>query len=992
MRVIGRMLWGHEIRRRHVVMAAAGAVALVLTIAWDLLPEAGFRWGVAKALRSLGMVEVSIDDTDISLFGGRLTVRKMLAQPALGKALGIGDFDLKFRWRPLLDRRLVLDRVAVEGIDIELKREGDGFVLNGLPLAVAATPPSAKDSSASPPWGIDVAGLELTNSRLHITDGDFIADIAVERLLVENVNSLDPRRAVSFTLKGSLNGAAIALSGTMRPFAAEPSFAAAAHVQSLALADFTVLAARGGLTELSGRADLSLSAEGSLLGTGPAIKTNGRVTFDSPSLTGFIAARTAKLDLEIARLAWDGTNLDLASTLHTEALEVKAAGVSATAGRLDLDLGSLAWDGAKAGLTGVKFTTEALAVSAPGGKGSAGKLSLDLKTLNWDGAKASISGRFDGATLAGKGEGGEGSAAALGLDMDRLDWDGRRIGWQGGLKGSAIRVAVAGHDAAPEAVDWSGRFDLDTADLAGKAEGKVVLGPLRLGVGDIRTALRAAEAQGKVAFGKAVEVDLSKARIDGLSVQDAAHKSDLAAVERVDAEALQLARDGGVSVAHLNAEGVNALRKEGQTGYPWRLETKHLRLDHAARETDGDVSVDEARIDGMLARINRTPEGFIGFISEDKPPKETKPAKPKDEDTPDIRIGRLVVGGDSRINLRDRTMSETMRIDVTPLDFSIANLDSETPDRDSPFEIKAGAGRGLIVASGSIRPFAEKISGRIDGKITAFELPPLSPYLAEALGVNLQSGHFDGTLGIGIDKGKLSGALDVALSNLFIAPPDPNVPPKPGKVDMPIATVLDLLRDGDDLIHLSLPIRGDTANPDVDISDAVAQAVGGALKSTLFTTLKLAFPVAALIELAMDADDQSRLALPPLSFAPGADTLSGEQEKTLGSVAELVKARAGLKLTLCGKADDSDWPVVAAKRRSADKPLLSKLESLVGFERPADFYGPPDHNLLSALAQRRTNAVRDFLADKGGVDPGRLFGCRPMVETAEKGPRVELLL
>ena len=949
MKLIGSKLGGHEIRRRHVVAAMAGLAALALTLAWDLLPDAGLRWGLAKTLRGLGMVEVSIDDTDISLFGGRLTVRKVVAQPALGSALGIKDFDLKFRWKPLLDRRLVLDRVAVEGIDIELKREGGGFVLNGLPLTVAATPPSAKDQ-ASPPWGIDVAGLELTNSRLRVTDGDFTADIAVERLLVENLSSLEPGRAVAFTLKGGLNDAAIALSGTVHPFAAEPSFAAALQLQRLSLADFAALAERTGVKGLGGTAESSLAAEGVLRQDGLDLKVTGRLALEAPALTAPIAAKATRLELELDHLAWDGARAELAAGL----------------------------------------VAEALAVTAPGGGGSAGKLSAGVKALSWDGKRLGVeAGRMEGTALAGKAEGGEGAAAGLSLEAGRLDWDGRKLGWQGGLKLTGAHIAVAGHDATPESLDWSGRFDLDTADLGGKAEGKLALGPLRLAVGDIRTALRAAEAQGTIEFGKAVAGELPKARIEGLAVQDAARKIEWAAVDRIEAETLALGKDGGVSVARLSADGLHAIKKDGQGGYAWRIENRRLRLERAGRDADGDVAMDEVRVDGLLARLNRTPEGLVGFTFDDGKDKGRTPAK--DDDSPDIRIGKLVVGGDSRINLRDRTMAETVRLDITPLELSIGKLDSESPDRDSPFEIRAGVGRGVVAASGTVRPFAEKISGRVDGKITAFELPPLSPYLAEALGVHLQSGHFDGTLGVGADQGKLSGALDVALSNLFIAPPDPNAPVAL-KAEMPIETVLDLLRDGEDRIRLSLPIRGDTANPDVDISDAVAQAVAGALKSTVLTTLKLAFPVAALIELAVDADDRSHLALAPLVFAPGADTLSGEHEKTLMVVAELLNGRPGLKLTLCGKADDSDWPVVAARRRAADKPLLSKLEQLVGFERGAESFGPPDRNLLAALAQRRTNAVRDFLADKGQIQSERLFGCRPMVEGAEKGPRVELLL
>lgn len=987
MKLIGKMLWGREVRRRHVVAAAAGLVALVLTLAWETLPEVGLRWGLAKILRSLGMVEVSIDDTDISLFGGQLTVRKMVAQPALGRALGISDFDLKFRWRPLLDRRLVLDRVVVEGIDIELKREESGFVLNGLPLTVAAAPPSAKDDS--PPWGIDVAGLELTNSRLKIADGDFIADMTVERLVVENINSLEPGRAVFFSLKGSLNGAALSLSGTVHPFAAEPSFAVTAHAQGLSLADFIALGARSGVEGLAGTLDSSLSAEGSLKADGPRLKANGRFAVDSPALTAPAAVKAGRLEVELGRLVLGGSSVELDASLRAEAPHFAINDTKGTAGRLELTLDGLSWDGAKAGLAGT-VQAETLAVTAPGGGGSAGKLGITLKSLSWQDGKLGLEGRLDGADLAGNGDGGEGKAAKLSLDAARFDWDGKRLGWQGGLKVSGAQIKAGGHDSSPDSLDWSGRLDLDTADLAGKAEGRLALGPLRLGVGDIRTALKSAEAQGKVEFGKTVSGELPKARIEGLSVQDSGRKVDLAAVDRIEADGLRMGKDGGVSVTHLSAEGVSALRKEGQGGYNWRFETRRLRLDRAERDGDGDVGLDEVRIDGMLARVNRTREGFAGFIPEDKGKAKAKePAK--DEDEPGIRIGRLTVGGDSRVNLRDRTLAETVRIDVTPLELSVSNLDSDAPDRDSPFEIKAGVGRGTVTASGTVRPFADTVSGRVEGKITAFELPPLSPYLGEALGVNLQSGHFDGTLAVSADQGKLSGALDVALSNLFIAAPDPNAPVA-AKAGMPIETVLDLLRDGEDRIRLSLPIRGDTTNPDLDVSDAVAQAVAGALKSTVLTTLKLAFPVAALIELALDADDRSHLALAPLAFPPGVDALSSEHEKTLAVVAELLKGRPGLKLTLCGKADNSDWPVVAARRRSADKPILSKLEQLVGLERSAESFGPPDRNMLAALAQRRTDAVRNNLVDKGGVETGRLFGCRPMVEAADKGPRVELLL
>ena len=65
---------------------------------------------------------------------------------------------------------------------------------------------------------------------------------------------------------------------------------------------------------------------------------------------------------------------------------------------------------------------------------------------------------------------------------------------------------------------------------------------------------------------------------------------------------------------------------------------------------------------------------------------------------------------------------------------------------------------------------------------------------------------------------------------------------------------------------------------------------------------------------------------------------------------------------------------------------------MVGLEKKAEDLGPPNRDQLSALAERRANAARDFLADQGSIDTGRLFGCRPTVEAADKGARVELLL
>ncbi|TAN55154.1 MAG: DUF748 domain-containing protein, partial [Magnetospirillum sp.] len=579
------------------------------------------------------------------------------------------------------------------------------------------------------------------------------------------------------------------------------------------------------------------------------------------------------------------------------------------------------------------------------------------------------------------------------LDAPHLGLDSA-LDWQGGLTLTGARIAVAAVEAQPDALTWTGRLGLtrESGQATGRAEGRLELGPLRLALPDTVLGHKHAIAEGWVAFAPAGPAPVTaalKLTAEGLTASNPAKGLGWLALERLDLAGVTATAAGDTGVERLVANGLAALKRDGKAGYPWRIEARSLRLDRLARTADGDVAVREARIDGLTTRLTRTRDGMLGL-----PPTSSKPPAADQEDPPGLSLGRLTVGGNSRIVFEDRSSGEIVRLEARPVDLSLADLDSDHPDRDSSFTLNATIGEASITAAGVARPFAESFSGRVDGRITALELPPLSPYLAEALGVHLHTGHFDGTFKGGAIKGALDGKLDVELSNLFIAPPDSKAAVV-RKMNMPIETVLDLLRDGEDRIRLSLPVRGNLANPDLDISDAVAQAVAGALKSTVLTTLKLAFPVATLISMAVDAEDKSRLALAPLVFPLGSDILTDDHRKSLTGVAELMRARPALKLTLCGKANAADWPALVERQRAEEKPLLTRLERMVGAQRRPEDAGPLNRDALGGLAENRAETAKEFLVDKTGIDAGRLFACRAEVDTVPgggKGPTVELLL
>lgn len=883
--------------RRRWIGAGVGAVVLGAAVAgWNTLPGAGLRWAVVDGLRRLGMAEVSLSDADISLFGGKVVVHSIVANAPGGRPLGLRDLTLGFHWRPLLDRKVVVDALALEGLDIEVTRTAKGIEVNGLPLAVTGGGGAGGDA-----WTYDLGSLRLSNSRLILADGATRLVVELDRLDLDDLSSGSPEVPLKFHLAGRANGAPLTLTGTATPFAADPGFAARLDVDRFDLAALAALQAKGHLA-----AHLGLS------GRATEWEAAGTLAVEAPAVAG---ATAKTLAVELGRLHHRG-----------DVLTLKGAA----------DLGGLA------------------AAAGP-------------------------------ATVA---------AATLHLDAAELAWaaGSHRLSWSGGAAAQGLKVTADGIDAAPERLAWSGRAELDPATLAGRAEGRVETDRLQAVFGALTLGLRRLAVDGRAEFGQggvAATATLGLAA-DGLLLREPGLGQDWLSAEHIDATDLQLSTTGGVAIGRLAAKTVAGLRRDRvgpARGFPWRAEARTLAAERLRLDTDGAAGAASAVFDGLTLRLTRTDDGFLGLAAGPAAPQQPPAAQPAP--LPPLALGRLSVTGASKVVFEDRTTPERVRIELQAVELSLADLDSAKPERDSPFSLNAEIGEATIAAHGHARPFAAELSGEVLGEIRGLELPPLSPYAADALGVTLHTGHFDGKLQVAARRRALEGKVDLVLSDLFVDQPDPNAPLR-RKVDMPIETVLDLLRDGEDRIRLAIPIGGDLANPDFDVSDAVSQAVAGALKSTAVTTLKVMFPVAAIIGMVIDADDHPHLSLQPVVFDPGAEALPDGAPARLDGVAELLKARPNLKLKLCGKAGPADWPALFERRRLERQPLLAKLQKLVGLD--AKELPPPNHDALAELAAHRAGLAKEYLADRAGIDAARLFECRPEVEPEGKPGRVDLLL
>lgn len=782
-------------------------------------------------------------------------------------------------------------------------------------------------------WGLDRALRQLGMAEIHLAS----ADIALfnGRLVIKSFSA------------GPSIGQALGLDRLDFAFRWLPLLKREVSVESLDLAGLTI--------DLK-RQDRKLLVNGAAIDLAGGQSGGGGVwNFDIDSLTLSdsriaLADGSLALNVEIERL--ELRNLKSADPHSTAVFHIK--------GRIDgasFDLTGSAVPFAASPSLEAGLTLQDLDLKLMGpllGGALAGRLTTDLKLA---GTAANLDGQGrlelrEASFAQGQTEAGAGLAQAA---TERLHWDGTasRLDWQGDFSLQSLSFKNAELAARPDRLAGQGRLSLDLASDRPvlRWEGKLDSGSLPIDGAGFSYRQTQAGLDGVVELGREAQGDIWLSSNLAMTAQNIV----------VD--------EPGTKSEILNAP---------------RFEAGALRLTEARLAASGGFVAEALTIDDLVVKIARQTQAPA-----------TAPTPPGQQGTkaasigPRLALDRLAIGGNSRFDFEDRTPSQPVAISFDKVKLSLANLDSDKPGQDSPFAIEARAGNASLSVSGHAKPFASGVTARFSINVKAFELPPLSPYAADALGVELQTGHFDGEISTRLENGDLEGKVDLALSNLFAAQPDPNAP-LAKQTGMPVALVLDLLRDGEDRIRLSIPVGGNLSDPQFDLSDAVSKAIGGALRQTAVTTLKVVFPVLLLIDGLADAGSPL---LAPVPFTPGADGLEGEALSRLEIVGKLLRERPGLKLSLCPTAaSDLDWPVLLARKKQEELGMIYKMQKLVSLEAKPE-KTPPDLAALTQLAEKRSASVKTELAEKAGIDPGRLFLCLPKVDaTPNSQPRVDLML
>jgi outer membrane protein OmpA-like peptidoglycan-associated protein len=607
------------------------------------------------------------------------------------------------------------------------------------------------------------------------------------------------------------------------------------------------------------------------------------------------------------------------------------------------------------------------------------------------------------------------TVAESGLKLEQSDtgWQGKialtglgessSITSDGTLKAGEIRLDTADVGLQQPDLSWEGQLEVKTAaesDPEVVATGALATGGLdaRLKKQQLQLLHQGVTWNGRIGNG-AGESASAKGELDarGIALRTADGGLTLASADSVKVDGLSMPGAGSIDVSEVQVNNLAAGVPGADPDAGAVARAANVAVNGIEWRAGERTAVEAITVAGLDARLVKTGEGgwqtidamraATGAGTEGASDPETSSETPAAADASTFSIGRVAVTGDSRIYFEDQSVEPVAQFDITLEEAEISALDTAQPSQESPLSLagKLG-GTSSIAAKGFVKPFADPLEIKVEGKIANLPVKAISPYAAQTIGYELTRGRFTAVMDFKSEGGQLDGDNQLTFNELEVAA----VPDAESQLSIPLETGLAMLRDRDDRIRLKVPVSGDADNPDFSVADAINQALVKATEKAAVGYLALTLqPWGAVLlaaDLAMDFGPGATAKLDDVTFAPGSAELKPEFREYMGKLATLLDERPDVQLRLCGRAVKQDADASAPppeKKESKLKKLLHKKEEQAS--RPT---GP---EALAALARARGAAVLNALVEEHAVPEERIYTCDPEPDATDEGePRVDV--
>ncbi len=404
----------------------------------------------------------------------------------------------------------------------------------------------------------------------------------------------------------------------------------------------------------------------------------------------------------------------------------------------------------------------------------------------------------------------------------------------------------------------------------------------------------------------------------------------------------------------------------------------------------------------------------------------TQPLKETGGRPPAITIGTVAVRN-GRISFTDRSLKPHYSTALTQIAATVTGLTSET-GKAAVVDLRAKMDdMAPLEVRGTVNPLAHDLFVDLDVDFKGMDLSPLTPYAGKYAGYAIQKGTLSLDLKYQIEGRNLDSSNKALVSQFSFG----EARKSPDATNLPVKLAVSLLKDRHGDINLNIPVTGSLDDP----SFSVVGVVLGIIKNLL---MKAATSPFALLAAATGAGEE----FSHVEFQPGSDEIDASVRKRLTTMASLLADRPEVKLDITGRVDpvrdqEALMRVFFQRKLKAQKlaDLVKQGQSVPSLDsvtiEPAEFStylkkaykkedipGKPtyifgilrdipdaemERLLLSVisvtqddlrqLAQRRAQAVKEYLVTGGPVEGERMFlvegGTLPEEKTPGKASRVD---
>ena len=332
---------------------------------------------------------------------------------------------------------------------------------------------------------------------------------------------------------------------------------------------------------------------------------------------------------------------------------------------------------------------------------------------------------------------------------------------------------------------------------------------------------------------------------------------------------------------------------------------------------DNNIDISEVALEDFFARVLINEDGSSNIGRSIKTSDELTPAAESDTEITAATPLAITVG---RVSLQNASANFTDRNLPLPFDANIQNLAgsvqgfASNSNQATDINLEGQVDEfGLVQIVSNLNPFNFTAQSQIDVNFSNIDMPSMTPYVIKFAGREIAEGKVDVGLSYNIREGELTANNQVILSALQLG----ERVEQEGAMDLPLDLAIALLKDGNGVIDLEVPITGNVDDPEFNFGPAIRRAI-----SNILTNI-VAAPFRLLSNLVSGGADEGTLE--QVRFLPGRADVAAPEQEILLQLSEALKQRPQLLLEIPTVTAAVDEP--ALQTQAVDNNIETLLEA-----------------------------------------------------------------